>query len=246
MHLVQGILREYLDDFFIVFIDDILIFSRTIEDHCKHLRLVFQKLTEQQVYAKASKCLIHVRELEFLGHGITIKGVALVKGKLNAVREWETPTNVKDIRFFLGFANCYRRFVPSYASIVAPLTMLTKKDVLWLWGPLQCRAFVDLKSALCAAPLLIYPYPSLPYTVVSNAFGDAAGGVLMQDQGEGLRLVAFMNRAFKPTEQRYSAYERELAAIVYCFIQWCHYLEGYPGGVTVVIDHKPLTLLMDQ
>ena len=131
MHLVQDILREYLDDFVIVFIDDILIFSWTTKEHCKHLRLVFQKLTEQPVYAKASKCLIHVRELEFLGQWITTRGVTPVKGKLNVVREWETPTSVKDIRSFWGFANYYRRFVPGYASIAAPLTMLTKKDVLW-------------------------------------------------------------------------------------------------------------------
>ena len=82
-----------------------------------------------------------------------------MKGKLNAVHEWETPTSVKDIRSFMGFANCYRRFIPGYASTTAPLTMLTKKGVLWHWGPLQRRAFEDLKSALCAAPLLIYSDP---------------------------------------------------------------------------------------
>ena len=85
----------------------------------------------------------------------------------------ETPTSVKDIRSLLGFANYYHWYVPHYASIAAPLIMLTKKDVLWHWGPLQRRAFEDLKSALCAAPLLIYPDPSLPYTVVSDAFADA-------------------------------------------------------------------------
>ena len=128
----------------------------------------------------------------------------------------------------------------------SPTHHVDKKGCPLALGTLQCRAFEDLKSALCAAPLLIYPDPSLPYTVVSDASGDAAGGVLMQDQGEGLRPVAFMSRAFKPTEQQYSAYERELAAVAYCFIQWRHYLEGCPGGVTVVTDHKPLTLLMDQ
>ena len=115
-----------------------------------------------------------------------------MKGKLNVVREWETPTSVKDIRSFLGFANYYRRFVTGYASIAAPLTMLTRKDVLWHWGPLQCRAFDGLKSALCAAPLLIYPDLSLPYIVVSDAFGNAAGRVLMEDHGKRLRPVEFM------------------------------------------------------
>ena len=246
MHLVQDILREYLDEFVIVFIDDILIFSRTTEEHAKHLRLVLQKLLDHKVYAKASKCIIHVSELEFLGQWVTTKGVAPVKGKLQAVREWPTPTNLKDIRSFLGFANYYRRFVPGYANIASPLTTLTKKDVRWHWGPPQRRAFEDLKSALCTAPLLIYPDPKLPYTVVSDASGEAAGGVLMQDQGDGLRPIAFMSKAFKPTERRYSAYERELAAVAYCFIQWRHYMEGCPGGVTVITNHKPLTLLMDR
>ena len=135
MHLVQDILHKYLDDFVIMLIDDILIFSPTTEEHCKHLRLVFQGLTKQYVYAKASKCLIRVQELEFLGQWVTTKGFALVKGKLNAVREWETPTNVKDIRSFLRFANYYRRFVPSYASIAAPLMMLTKRTSFGIGVP---------------------------------------------------------------------------------------------------------------
>ena len=241
MHLVQGILRKYLDDFVIVFINDILIFSRTTEEHCKHLRLVFQKLTEQHVYAKASKYLIHVQELEFLDQWITTREVAPVKGKLNAVREWETPTSVKDIRSFLGFANYYRWFIPSYVSIAAPPTMLTKKDVLWHWGPLQCRAFADLKSALCAAPLLIYIDPSLPYTVVSHASRSIDAGPRRRPATSSIH-----EPSIQTTEQQYSAYERELGAVAYCFIQWRYYLEGCLGGVMVVPDHKPLALLMDQ
>ena len=113
-------------------------------------------------------------------------------------------------------------------------------------GPPQRHAFQRLKQALCNAPLLQYPDPSKPYVVVTDASGLAAGVVLMQDQGQGLCPLAFMSRALKPTEQRYSAYEQELVTITYCFIQWRHYLEGCLGGVTVMIDHKPLTLMMDQ
>ena len=152
---------------------------------------------------------------------------------------------MKDVRSFLGFANYYRRFISKYAEIPAPLTYLTKKEVEMHWGPLQQQAFQQLKDALCDAPMLIFPDPQLPYTVVTDASGTAAGGVLMQDQGDGPRPIAFMSRALKPTEQRYLAYERELAAIAYCFIQWRHYLEGCPGGVTVIIDHQPLTHLME-
>ena len=134
------------------------------------------------------------------------------------VRDWEPPNSVKDIRSFLGFANYYRRFVPGYAGIASPLTLLTRKNIEWHWGLVQRRAFSDLKSALCNALLLVFPNPKLPYTVVTDASVDSAGGVLMQDQGDGLRPVAFMIRALKPTEQRYSAYEREMAAVAYCCI----------------------------
>ena len=124
--------------------------------------------------------------------------------------------------------------------------LLTKKNIEWHWGPVQRRAFSKLKFALCNALLLVFPDPKLPYSVVIDASADAAGGVLMQDQGDGLRLVAFMSRALKPTKQRYLAYERELAAVAYCCIQWRHYLEGCPSRVTVFTDHQPLTHLMEQ
>ena len=134
----------------------------------------------------------------------------------------------------------------NFAGVANPLTELTKKGMTWQWGPNQRRAFQSLKDALCTAPVLQFPNPELPYTVVTDASGTAAGGVLMQDQGEGLRPLAFLSRRLKPTEQKYSAYERELAAVAYCLQSWRHYLEGCPGGVTVVTDHQPLTRLMDQ
>ena len=114
---------------------------------------------------------------------------------------WEAPNSVKDVRSFLGFANCYRQFVPSYAGIASPLTLLTKKNIEWHWDPIQRRAFSELKSALCNTPLLVFPDPKLPYTVVTDASVDALGEVLMQDQGDGLRPVAFMSQALKPTKQ---------------------------------------------
>ena len=166
--------------------------------------------------------------------------------KLKVLKEWNKPQNVRDVRSFLGFANYYRRFVYNFAEVAHPLTELTKKGVAWQWGPMEQRAFQLLKQRLCEAPILLYPDPQRPYVVVTDASGSAAGGVLMQDHGDGLRPLAFMSKAFKPSEQRYSAYERELAAVAFCLIQWRHYLEGCPGGVTVITDHKPLTTLMQQ
>ena len=119
-----------------------------------------------------------------------------------------------------------------------------KKGVDWQWGPYQKEAFRQLKQKLCKAPILRFPDPKLQYTMVMDASGAAVGGVLMQDHGEGLQPLAFMSKALKASERHYSAYECELAAVAYCFLQWRHYLEGCPGGVNVVIDHQPLTLLM--
>ena len=167
------------------------------------------------------------------------------EAKLKAVRDWSRPQDLHGIQSFLGFANYYRRFLRNFVEVANPLTDLTKKGMPWQWGPSQKRAFQQLKDALCTAPVLQYPNPELPYVVVTDASGVAAGGVLMQDKGKGLQPLAFMSRRLKPTEQRYSTYERELAVVAYCLQSWRHYLEGCPGGVTVVTDHQPLTRLMD-
>ena len=121
-------------------------------------------------------------------------------------------------QIILGVANYYRHFVLGYVELASPLTYLMKKDVQWVWEPPQRQAFQRIKEALCNAPLSQYPNPSLPYVVVTDVSGQAAGGVLKQDQGESPRPWALMSRAFKPTEQRYSIYARELAAIAYCFV----------------------------
>ena len=110
----------------------------------------------------------------------------------------------------------------------------------------QRQAIEQLNDALCTASVLLFLDPRLPYTVVTDASGSAAGGVLMQDQGNGLQPLAFLSKQLKPTEQRYSAYERDLAAVAYCLQSWRHYLEGCLGGVTMATDHQPLTHYMDQ
>ena len=146
----------------------------------------------------------------------------------------------------MGFGNYYQCYIRNYADIASPLNDLTKKGVPWQWGPYQHRAFHNLKEAYCSAPILIFPDPKLPYTVINDASWTAGGGSLMQDQGEGLQPLAFLNRRLKPIEQRYLAYEQELAVVAYCLQSWRHYLEGCPGGVTVITDHQPLICFMDQ
>ena len=128
---------------------------------------------------KTSKCTIGVNEVEFLGQWVTPNGMTPTEQKVKAIRDWERPKDLRDVRSFLGFANYYRRFICDSAAVANPLTELTKKDVPWQWGPFQREAFQRLKEALCNAPFLLYPDPKLPYVVVTDASGTAVGGVLM-------------------------------------------------------------------
>ena len=154
MNLMNDVLKEYLDTFVIVFLDDILIYSKSVDDHVKHLGLVLDKLRQHQLFAKASKCLIAVDKVEFLGQNITAKGMCPVEEKLRAVKDWNEPKTVKDVRSFLGFANYYRRYIRNFAEIANPLTDLTKKEKKWQWGSLEENSFQKLKTALCTAPFL--------------------------------------------------------------------------------------------
>ena len=184
--------------------------------------------------------------IEFLGQQITSSGMTPAEAKLRVVRYWAWPGNVHDVRSFLEFANYYRRIVQNYAQVANSLTELTKKDILWQRGPYQRKAFQDLKDALCTVPILQFPNPKLPYTVVTDVSQTTVGGVLMQDCGEGIKPLTFLSRQLKPTKHLYSAYEHKLAIVAYCFLEWRHYLEGCPGAVTVITNHQTLTRIMDQ
>ena len=131
MNLMHDVLRDFLDRFVLVFLDDILIYSRSIDEHAEHLRLLFQRLREWRIFAKASKCQILADTIEFLGQQVTAEGMTPTDEKLRAVKQWETPKEVKDVRSFLGFANYYRCFVHCFTEIAHPLTTLIKKNVAW-------------------------------------------------------------------------------------------------------------------
>ncbi|KAL5579093.1 hypothetical protein UlMin_011535 [Ulmus minor] len=134
MDLMNQIFKEYLDQFVIVFIDDILIYSRSKEEHERHLRMVLQTLREKKLFAKFKKCEFWLENVSFLGHIISKEGIAVDPGKIEAIKSWPTPTNVKEVRSFLGLAGYYQRFVEGFSKISSPLTQLTRKNVKFQWS----------------------------------------------------------------------------------------------------------------
>lgn len=238
MHLMHQSFRRFLDDFVLVFLDDILIFSNTLEEHEKHVKQVLEVLRKEKLYAKESKCEFFKEEVEFLGHIVGRNGIRMMQDKVQAVNEWPTPTRVTDIRAFLGTAGYYRKFIKDFSKISAPLSELTKDGVPFDWGTEQQSSFVALKKAISAGPVLILPDPKLPFVVHTDASGFAVGAVLQQDQGNGLQPIAFLSKKMLPAETRYPVHEQELLAIITALGAWRHYLYG--AKFVIRTDHKSL------
>jgi hypothetical protein len=243
--LMNAVLRPYLDKFVVVYLDDILVYSATEEEHKQHLALVLQTLREHQLYAKAVKCEFGKTSLAFLGHVIGADGISMDPDKVKAIVKWPTPGNVTQLQSFLGLANYYRRFVKGYSGIAAPLTALcTPKTSGWPWTEDHTAAFEALKTALSTAPLIQAPDMSQPFTVTTDASNFAVGAVLSQGQHPSIRTVAFESRKLTPAERNYPVHDREMLAVVYALRKWRHYLLGRP--VTILTDHKSLEYFATQ
>ena len=168
MELMNQVFKECLDMFVIVFIDDILIYSRTDLEHEEHLRKVLTTLREHKLYAKFSKCEFWLRQVSFLGHVVSKDGISVDPTKVEAITKWERPTTVTEVRSFLGLAGYYRRFVQDFAKISSPLTKLTKKGVPFRWDDACEASFQNLKERLVTAPVLIVPESSEGYVIYSD------------------------------------------------------------------------------
>ena len=180
MDLMNRIFSPFLDQFVVTFIDDILIYSRTEEEHREHLRIVLQTLREHQMFAKLSKCEFWLSEVRFLGHVVSSEGISVDPSKIEAILNWERPKTVFEIRSFLGLAGYYRRFVLDFARLAMPLSRLTRKDVKFEWNDACEHSFQELRTRLTTAPILIVPERGMGYQVYCDALKDGLGCVLMQ------------------------------------------------------------------
>jgi hypothetical protein len=221
-YLMNSVFMPKLDKFVVVFIDDILIYSKDEEEHAKHMRIVLTRLREHQLYAKFSKCAFWLEEIQFLGHVLSSKGIAVDPSKVKYILEWNSPTIVHQVRSFLGLAGYYRRFIPDFSKIVKPVTGLLKNDTKFDWSSKCNEAFEQLKVLLTTAPVLAQPEIEKSFDVYCDASGSGLGCVLMQ---EG-RVIAYVSRQLRWHEEHYPTHDLELAIVVHALKIWRHYLLG--------------------
>jgi len=218
---MNTLFQTYLRQFVIVFIDDILVYSRTLPDHLHHLELVFESLLQQQFLLKMSKCSFAQNSISYLGLIVSCQGVGPDPEKIKAMVDWPTPTTVKQLRGFLGLTGFYRKFVQHYASIAAPRTELLRKDA-FNWTPQAQIAFENLKKAMTEAPVLGLPNFEETFVVETDASGQGMGIVLSQ----GGHPICCYSRKFCPKFLTASTYVRELCAITSAVKKWRTYLLG--------------------
>ena len=244
----------------LVFLDDILIFSTTFEEHLQRLEAVFQRLDQHHLRLKPSKCEFFQSTVKYLGHIISEKGIQPDPEKIAAVMTWPTPKNVKELRQFLGFTGYYRRFVKNYAQIVQPLNALLeghlsakqaksckskkrKRAALWIWSQDQQIAFDNIKVKLTSPPVLAYANYSLPFELHVDASSQGLGAVLYQTQNEQKKVIAYASRGLRQAERKYPAHKLEFLALKWSVTdKFRDYLYG--SSFKVVTDNNPLTYVL--
>jgi hypothetical protein len=181
MYLMNKVFMEYLDKFVVVFIDDILVYSRGEEGHEEHLRLALQNLQEHRLYDKLSKCEFWMKQVAFLGHVISRGGISVDPRKVQDVLSWNAPISVSDIRSFVGLAGYYRRFIEGFSKISKSMTELLEKDKKFEWTSTCEASFQELKKRLTTTPILVMPDMEKTFSIYCDASSQGLGCVLMQD-----------------------------------------------------------------
>ncbi|GJW50029.1 putative reverse transcriptase domain-containing protein [Tanacetum coccineum] len=240
MDLMNRVCKPYLDKFVIVFIDDILIYSKDEREHEEHLKTILELLKEEKLYAKFSKCEFWIPKVQFLGHVIDSRGIHVDPAKIESIKDWASPKTPTEIRQFLGLAGYYRRFIEGFSKIAKSMTKLTQKGIKFDWGEKEENAFQLIKQKLCSAPILALPEGSEDFVVYCDASHKGLGAVLMQRE----KVIAYASRQLKVHEKNYTTHDLELGSVVFALKIWRHYLYG--TRCTVFTDHKSLQHILDQ
>ncbi|GJU54474.1 putative reverse transcriptase domain-containing protein [Tanacetum coccineum] len=240
MDLLNRVCKPYLDKFVIVFIDDILIYSKDKKEHEEHLKAILELLKKEELYAKFSKCKFWIPKVQFLGHVIESQCIHVDPAKIKFIKDWASPKTPTKIPQFFGLAGYYRRFIEGFSKIAKPMTKLTQKKAAFKWGDKQEAAFQTLKNKLCSIPILALPQGAEIFIVYCNASHKGLGAVLMQNE----KVIVYASRQLNIYEKNYTTHDLELGAVVFALKIWRHYLYG--TKCTVFIDHKSLQHILDQ
>ncbi|GLB43475.1 putative retrotransposable element tf2 155 kda protein type 1-like [Lyophyllum shimeji] len=221
-----------------VYLDDILIYTKTLEEHRRITRIVLDRLREHRLFLKPEKCEFERTEIEYLGLIISHGTASMDPVKVAGVAEWPVPKNKKEVQSFLGFTNFYRRFIRDFSHHARPLFDLTAKDVAWTWGSGQQDAFDSLKRAITSKPVLIFPDDDRPFRVEADSSDFATGAVLSQQSPEDEKWhpVAFYSKSLNAVERNYEIHDKEMLAIIRALEEWRHFLEGARHKVEVYTD----------
>lgn len=235
------VMTGILDRFVTMYMDDVFIFSEDLETHRQHVKEVLTRLRKARLYVDIAKSEFEVQEAKYLGLIISTEGIKMDPAKVKAVADWAVPQHLKDVQAFLGFCNFYRRFIPRFSTLAAPLTALTRKGAKFDWT-MRCQsAFDSLKASFTAGEVLRHFDPALPTILETDASDFVVAAVLSQRNPEGeVRPVAFMSRKMTPPECNYDIFDKELLAVVAAFEAWPAELGSVRQTVAVYSDHKNL------
>jgi len=248
--MFQAMMNDLLRDLVVeekvaVFIDDVMIATKTEEGHDEIVEEVLRRLEENDLFVKPEKCVWKVREMGFLGVIIGEDGVRMEKEKVQGVIEWPVPKSMKDVQKFLRLANYYRWFVKDFAMIAKPLHKMTRKDKKWNWRERQQKAFEELKKRFTMEPVLVTPDLDKKMRVEVDVSDFATRGVLsMKYEDEKWRPVAYISKSLNEAERNYEIHDKEMLAIIRCLEAWRHFLEGAKDQFEIWTDHKNLEYFM--
>ncbi|MBW0569456.1 hypothetical protein O181_109171 [Austropuccinia psidii MF-1] len=245
-NLLNDIFADFLDIFVVAYLDDIMVFSSSEEEHVKHVSSVLQRLRDNNLFAKASKCVFHASSVEYLGYAVSSDGLKMDSSKLQHILNWPQPKNIKASQSFLGFANFYRCFIKNYPKTITSLTSLLKKDSPFIFNEEALSQFQILKEAFTTAPIFSHFNPSLPTIVETDASDYALGTVLSQVNDSGKHLIAFDSCKILPDDLNYEIHDKELLGIVWALNCQRAFLPSLSNPFEVLTDHSSLQYFMSS